>query len=429
MKKFWKFLPILLVISNGCDCGGDVEVSFSCPPPEQCFVSYGESIEEKNIITGERLQYYVEQACSFGTTVCDEKTQTITCENIRYPQKEICDGIDNDCNGEIDDGDHLFVSKYNFQNPCRDTELGVCKDSKAQCVLGEWICIPPENLYGNEICDGKDNDCDGEVDEDIEETYVYTGPSETLNVGECRAGLQKCENGRLQNFGMVTPIDEICGNDDDDDCDGLTDEVENDPISYDFALIVDVSGSMSQHLYSLNITLCDWASTTRFQNSRFAIVGIAMSPHEGHEYGIGLITDFVDSSQACLELNNFLASPGATISQEYQMDAILKSMTIGDHIELSWSNTRERKIVMFSDEAPQWLMSANNQTLLEDKITEIVESCTITNTTVNIFTIWGAHWNIVWDEIVSRCNGYLEYLVFNPKEMIERLNYWFGEEC
>ena len=433
MKRFWSFLPVLLLISHGCDCGGDTDVSFACPPVEECFVKYGESNTEENIIKGERLQYYTEQVCSFGKTVCDEETEVIVCEGIEYPQREICDGIDNDCNGEIDDGDHLFVSRYNHQNPCKETELGVCRDSHAKCVLGEWICIPPADLFGSEVCDGKDNDCDGEVDEGIEETFVYTGPPETLNVGECRAGLKKCEGGRFQNFGMVTPIDEICGNDDDDDCDGLTDEMENTPESYDFVLILDVSGSMSQYLYSLNVALCDWASTSRFQNSRFAIIGIAMNPHEGHEYGIGLITDFVDSAQACLELNNFLAFPGSTSIFEYQMNAMLNSMTVGDNIELSWSSAREKRIVMFSDEQPQWISQSDQHgnilPTLEDMIGDIVDACTTTDTTISIFTTWGSYWNVVWDDIVSYCGGYLEYLVYNPQEMIEKLNYWFGEEC
>jgi len=419
------------LISHGCDCGEDVEFSFSCPPSQECYIAKWEENKESNIITGNSLKYH--KVCHYGNTACDPETFEITCEGVGYPSKEICDGIDNDCNGEIDDGEHLFVSKIETRNPCKETEVGVCRDSHAQCVLGQWICIPPQDLYGEEVCDGKDNDCDGETDEDIEETFVYNGPPETLNVGECRAGIQSCDQGKLKNFGMVTPISEICGNDDDDDCDGLTDEVENLPESYDFALILDISGSMSQYLHSLNVALCDWATTTRFQNSRFAIIGIAMNPHEGHEYGIGLITDFVDSARACLELNNFLAFPGSTAIFEYQMNAILKSMTVGDHIELSWSDTREKRIVMFSDEQPQWIIESDQNgnllPTLEDIIGEIVDACTTTDTTISIFATWASAWNVIWDEIVSQCHGYLEYLVLNPQDMIERLNYWFGEEC
>lgn len=430
MKLFWSFLLVILLTSHGCDCGGD-EVSFSCPPVEDCYVAYGQPNTESYMITGERLERYTEQVCNFGQTVCDEETQTIVCEGIKYPATEICDGKDNDCNGVIDDGDHLLVSSFNTQNPCRETELGVCKYSDARCVLGDWICIPPHN-YGEEVCDGRDNDCDGEVDEDIPQEFVYVGPPETLNVGECRAGVSVCENGITRNFGMVTPIEEICGNGDDDDCDGLTDELEIEPESYDFALILDVSGSMTQYLYSVNIALCDWANTSRFDNSRFAIVGVAMNPNNGALNGVGLITDFTDSIQACNILNNFLTNTGVTIANEYQLDAILRSMTVGDNIDLTWSNTRQKKIVVFSDEQPQHVyqsVSGVDTPTLEEKLAEIVESCNTTDTSVNIFTPYGMPWNSIWDDITSYCRGYLEYLVFNPFEMVERLNYWFGEEC
>lgn len=430
MKRFWSFLLVLLAISYGCDCGDEVKVSFSCPPPEECFVIYGKENKEKNIITGNKLTDYKNSVCSFGTTSCDERSETITCEGIKYTTEEICDGADNDCNGVVDDPEILFVESFHPQNPCRETEVGVCRNSDAQCIMGEWICIPPSELYGQEVCDGRDNDCDGEIDEDIEEVFVYNGNPQTLNVGECRAGVQKCENGSIETFGMVTPIVEICGNGDDDDCDGLTDEMENDPQSYDFALLLDVSGSMIQYLYSVNFALCDWASTTRLQNSRFSIVAIATSHNET---GIHLVTDFVDSTQACQALDSFLLNVGGTVSYEFQLDAILRSMTVGDDLDLSWSGNREKRIVLFTDEEPQWQFEGEMNNIsfptLEEKILEITESCSTTNTTISVFSPWGVHWNVVWDEIVSFCGGYLEYLVFSPQQMIERLNYWFGEEC
>ena len=429
MKPFWNFLPVLLLISHGCDCGEVVEISFSCPPPEQCFVRYNDANTEENMITGERLDSYKQQVCSFGKTVCDEETETITCEGIDYAKTEICDGIDNDCNGEIDDGDHLFVYSYDSQNPCRETEIGVCRYSDAVCVFGEWICIPPEDLFGDEVCDKRDNDCDGEVDEDIEETFVYTGPPETLNVGECRAGIQRCESGVSQVLGMVTPIEEICGNGDDDDCDGMVDEVEIERESYDFALLLDISGSMLGYLQHINTALCNWANTSRFQDSRFAIVAIGISPNQGYLHGIGLISDFTDSVTACSRLTTFLTNPRYTTAIENQLDAILNSMTVGDHIELSWSDSRQKKIVMFSDEPAQWVQEGPDIITLDQKVEEIINACSTTDTTVSVFSEWVASWNYVWNEITSNCGGYLEYLSRDPQQMNDRLNYWFGEQC
>lgn len=431
MKKSWSIPLVLALITNGCNCGVEDELEFVCPQPTECYVLYGKSNTEKNIITGEKLLEYEQQVCSFGKTVCDQENKQITCEDIEYSRQEICDGIDNDCNGFIDDGEHLVLEGHKLNNPCHETQKGVCKFSEAHCEVGNWVCLPPRDLYGEEICDGFDNDCDGLVDEDIQNEFVYTGPPETLNIGECRAGVQTCVDGQIVNFGMVTPVLEICGNDDDDDCDGLTDERENDYEEYDFALIIDVSGSMTSFLYSVKHALCDWENDERFQSSKFAILAVATNdiPH-----GTRVISDFVNAGDACVVLDTFLNSAFPTIAQEYQLDAVIKSMTIGDDIEISWSSNRKKKIVLFTDEEPQFLMPPNPDPngqfpTIESKIDEIIQACISTETTVNVFTSFFASWNVYWRDMTSSCNGYLEYLSFDHYTMLERINYWFGDEC
>lgn len=431
MKRLYSFLPTLLLISHGCNCGLEEELESICPQPTECYLPYGEDNTEQNIITGEKILLYKERVCSFGKTVCVQETQEVFCEGMQYAREEICDGIDNDCNGLIDDGEHLIVDEWKSNNPCRETEKGVCRFSEARCSMGEWHCIPPQDLYGDEVCDNQDNDCDGEIDEDIEENFIYTGPEETLNVGECRAGVEKCIGGQIVNFGMVTPVLEICGNGDDDDCDGLVDERERGHDEYDFALIIDVSGSMASYLLSVKQALCDWETDSRFQNSKFAIVAVGTNDLP---YGATLITDFVNAGDACSFIHNYFASGVSSATAEYQLDAIIHAMTIGDEIELSWSATRKKKIVLFSDEEPQFLMPSNpgvngSYPTTESKIDEITEACVTTETTISVFGVFTALWNTYWLEMTSNCNGYLEYLAQDSALMLDRLNYWFGDEC
>jgi len=77
-----------------------------------------------------------------------------------------------------------------------------------------------------EICDGLDNNCNGVVDEGCGGCQDGDHRDCGSDVGECKMGIQICTNGVWGNecYGEVRPIPEICGDGLDNNCNGLVDE-------------------------------------------------------------------------------------------------------------------------------------------------------------------------------------------------------------
>ena len=83
------------------------------------------------------------------------------CSAAAKPAKdEICDGKDNDCNGQVDDGDIAGTGVE-----CKTGEPGMCSTGTKQCVAGGIKCMP-SHTRTVEICNKLDDDCDNQVDED-----------------------------------------------------------------------------------------------------------------------------------------------------------------------------------------------------------------------------------------------------------------------
>src|SRR5207244_4033276 len=94
--------------------------------------------------------------CNAGTLHC--QSAALVCTANTAPSAEVCDGLDNDCNGLTDDGDP------GSGGACATGLSGVCAAGTQHCVGGALACV--RNVSPSaELCDGLDNDCDGAVDD------------------------------------------------------------------------------------------------------------------------------------------------------------------------------------------------------------------------------------------------------------------------
>ncbi len=88
--------------------------------------------------------------------------------------------------------------------------------------FSSWDACVGDGSPATEICDRVDNDCDGTVDEGCACTGTESRPC-GLSVGACMEGRQECSGGVWSECtGGINPIDELC-NGLDDNCNGRAD--------------------------------------------------------------------------------------------------------------------------------------------------------------------------------------------------------------
>jgi hypothetical protein len=200
---------------TGADGGADVDGG----PASECITGDSD-------ICGSKIG-----VCRYGTRLCADGRWGL-CVGGVAPSPEICDGLDNDCNGIVDDRVPACECLNGASRSCGVSAVGECRLGMQTCVDGTWApCVGNVDPAARQ-CDDRDRDCDGTPDYQQPPCVCRDGTVEPCgsSVGICRPGSRTCVAGQwgacLGGVGPRTtnPTEAGFCNGEDDNCNGQIDE-------------------------------------------------------------------------------------------------------------------------------------------------------------------------------------------------------------
>jgi len=144
-------------------------------------------------------------------------------DNAIHPgAAELCDGKNNDCNGSTADGS----GESWYGTACDGPDTDLCNEGTYSCASGVQSCS--DNTGSTvDLCDGQNNDCNPATADGSGESWYGTacdGPDTDL----CNEGTHGCTGGAQSCSDSTGNTVEVCNDTLDNDCDGATDCADSD---------------------------------------------------------------------------------------------------------------------------------------------------------------------------------------------------------
>jgi hypothetical protein len=193
----------------------DATVPDATPPSERCngIDDDGDGTIDDGFDIGASCEAGVGGCRVEAARICSDDGLTTVCPAVAgTPSAETCNGDDDDCDGLVDDD--------LGGEPC-GSDVGACSSGSTVCVAGELHCVGSVDPIP-ELCNGVDDDCDGAVDDGNPGAgdTCDTGQPGVCAVGldVCRDGALHCEPAEAPTPEMCNGDDDDCDGAVDDDC-------------------------------------------------------------------------------------------------------------------------------------------------------------------------------------------------------------------